>query len=195
MCGRYVVDIDKKVLDEILEEVKSHTVSEAVMMTVKMEGEIFPTDTVPIRMIDGYQIMRWGFRTDKRNVINARSETAMEKPMFRQSMIERRCLIVASGYYEWKQGTGGRKIKYEFSLLDNSLFYLAGCYRTEHESSECSFVILTREATPEFSSIHDRMPVVFTSQQADRWLEAKDSNITELMEQSTTELKARVALK
>jgi len=60
MCGRYVVEIDKKTLDEILEEIKSHTVSEAVVMTVKMEGEIFPTDTVPVRTTNGYQIMRWG---------------------------------------------------------------------------------------------------------------------------------------
>jgi len=191
MCGRYVVEIDKKTLDEIFEEVKSHTVSEAVMMTVKMEGEIFPTDTVPIRTMDGYQIMRWGFRTDKRDVINARSETAMEKPMFRTNMIERRCLIVASGYYEWKHETNSRKTKYEFSLPDYSLFYLAGCYRAERGSSDCSFVILTREATSEFSSIHDRMPVVFTSQQADRWLDADETDITGLMEQSTTELAAR----
>jgi len=195
MCGRYVVEIDKKTLDEILEEVRSHTVSEAVIMTVKMEGEIFPTDTVPIRTVDGYQIMRWGFQTNKRDVINARSETAMEKPMFWQNMIERRCLIIASGYYEWKHETSGRKTKYEFSLPDKSLFYLAGCYRTEHGSSECSFVILTREATPEFNSIHDRMPVVFTGQQADRWLEAEETDIAELMEQSTTELKARIAIK
>ena len=193
MCGRYVVVIDKKTLDDILKEVQSHSVSEAVMMTVKMEGEIFPTDTVPIRTVDGYQIMRWGFRTDKRDVINARSETAMEKPMFRTNMIERRCLVVASGYYEWKHEPNGKKTKYEFSMPDKSLFYLAGCYRIERGSSDCSFVILTREATPEFSSIHDRMPVVFTSQQADSWLETTDTGITELMEQSTTELVARAA--
>lgn len=195
MCGRYVVDIDKKTLDEILKEVQSHTVSEAVLMTVKMEGEIFPADTVPVRTASGYQIMRWGFQTNKRDVINARSETALEKPMFRQSMIERRCLVIASGYYEWKHEPGGRKTKYEFFLPDASLLYLAGCYRIERGPSDCSFVILTREATPEFSSIHDRMPVVFTGEQAEAWLGADDGDITGLMEQSTTELKTQLAAK
>jgi len=119
----------------------------------------------------------------------------MEKPMFRSNMIERRCLIVASGYYEWKQAPGGRKTKYEFSLPDKSLFYLAGCYRVERGSSDFSFVILTREATTEFSAIHGRMPVVLTSEQADGWLEADDTDITEFMEQSTTELQACIATK
>jgi len=117
----------------------------------------------------------------------------MEKPMFRQNMIERRRLIVASGYYEWKQEQNGRKTKYEFSLPDKSLFYLAGCYRIERDSG-CSFVILTREATPEFSSIHDRMPVVFTSQQAEKWLQVDEININEFIAQSSIGLKSQVAL-
>ena len=192
MCGRFVMKIDKKDLDEIIEQVQANLDEGTELLSIKMEGEVFPTNIVPIKTAGGIRPMRWGFRTGKRDVINARSETVMEKPMFRGAMIERRCLILASGYYEWKKEADGSKTKYEFSNPGEALTYLAGCYRIESDAPGASFVILTRDATDEFAPIHDRMPVVLSSTQADEWLgidgAADGTDITALIEQSVVDL-------
>lgn len=97
--------------------------------------------------------------------------------------------------FEWRRESDNSKTKYEFYLPGESLFYMAGCYRVEKGSSNCSFVILTREATAEFSPLHNRMPVLFSYEQADKWLQAEEADIGELIEQSETDLIARVATK
>jgi len=188
MCGRFVMQIDKKILDEIMDKVQKKVTDQATLMSLKMEGEIFPTNVVPIKTADGYAPMKWGFEMSGRSVINARSETALEKPMFRTAMLERRCLIVASGYYEWKSEPTGPKSKYEFSVPGQSLMYLAGCYRTEKDLAVPAFVILTRDAIPAFEAIHNRMPVVLDQADADEWLQGSDVDLTGLMTHSLTKL-------
>jgi len=190
MCGRFVINIDQKHLDEIIAEVQKHVSDTQTLMSLKMEGEIFPTNVVPIKTADGYRPMKWGFEMSGRSgsVINARSETALEKPMFRTAMAEQRCLIIASGYYEWKSEADGSKTKYEFSAPDQPWMFLAGCYRIEKDLPYPAFVILTRDATPAFEPIHNRMPVVFSSAQAEQWLHGTDVNLTELMGSSQTAL-------
>ncbi len=127
---------------------------------VKLDGEIFPSDTVPVRTApEIYLPMSWGFTSfNKRLVINARSETALEKPMFKEAMLERRCLIPASGYYEWET-VNGKKQRYAF-YEENALLFLAGCYRKEKDEDLFRFVILTRDASDHFRYVHDRMPVI-----------------------------------
>jgi putative SOS response-associated peptidase YedK len=115
--------------------------------------------------------MRWGFTGFKKKpVINARSETALEKPMFRESMLERRCLVLASAYYEWKK-EGNQKTKYRFYFPDTSLL-LAGCYRQEQNEPVPRFTILTQEAYPDIEYIHDRMPVIVSANYASDWLKS-----------------------
>jgi putative SOS response-associated peptidase YedK len=188
MCGRFVMEIDKKELDEIFKEVQRNVADGQTLMSLKMEGEIFPTNIVPIKTADGYFPMKWGFDMRGRSVINARSETALEKPMFRTALLERRCLIIASGYYEWQDCENGSKTKYEFSVPGQNTMYLAGCYRRDRDEPLDSFVILTRDATPEFEAIHNRMPVVLTDRQAHAWLESDTQNLTRLMADSLTAL-------
>ena len=187
MCGRYFIEVSDEVLREICEEIQRGQQKRAPeeQLTIKFDGEIFPTDVVPVQTGDAlYQPMKWGFTgfQGKRPVINARSETALEKPMFRFPMREQRCLIPASGYYEWKQ-EGSRKIKYKLFDPQNPLFF-AGCYRQEHDSDLARFVILTRAAAPDIAMIHDRMPVVIPRQLAGAWLnespDVLDSAITDL---------------
>ena len=110
MCGRYYIEIDERELRQIADEIEKKTKGPPGQMTLKAGGEVFPTDVVPVQTgINQYLPMKWGFvGFDGKPMINARSETALEKPMFRQSMLERRCLIPASGYYEW-QKTGKAK--------------------------------------------------------------------------------------
>lgn len=170
MCGRYYIDIDEKDLREIASEVEKSTQEYPGQMTFKTSGEIFPSDVVPVQTGAGeYHLMKWGFPGfDKRLVINAKSETALQKSMFRESMLERRCLIPASGYYEW-QKDGSKKIKYQF-FIPNMPIYLAGCWRQEKDSPFQTFVILTRPAVKVFEEIHDRMPVIIPQSHIRTWL-------------------------
>lgn len=172
MCGRYYIEIDKSELEDICRQVQQNTQKEAEQLTFNMQsGEVFPTNIVPIRTGDSaYAAMKWGFTAyDGKLLINARSETALEKPTFKKSLLERRCLIPASGYYEWqKQGTV--KQKYSFYMPDKKPIYMAGCYRQEEGNPISSFVILTKAASQSLREIHDRMPVIIPEDRIHAWL-------------------------
>ena len=111
--------------------------------------------------------MKWGFRDPYHNslVINARSETAPEKQMFAESMRDRRCIIPASGYYEWDSA----RARYRFSRPDGGLVLLAGFYRKE--TGEDHYTILTTEANECMASVHPRMPVTIEKYEIRDWLE------------------------
>jgi putative SOS response-associated peptidase YedK len=117
MCGRFYIEKDDPAeeLLKIIAEIERKLKDDGLHIK---QGEIFPTDIVPAianSKTHGVEpfAMKWGFsRFDGSGVIiNARSETAMERSMFRQPMLERRCLIPASNYFEW-QAVGGKKIKH-----------------------------------------------------------------------------------
>ena len=112
MCGRYYIDdgIDSGELQEIIDTVNRRSNADQV----KTSGEIFPTDTVPIiansrAMAPSAFAMSWGYTLpDGKRIINARSESAEEKPMFRDGMAQRRCAVPATNYFEWSV-PGSRK--------------------------------------------------------------------------------------
>ena len=170
MCGRYYIEVDEKDLEDIVNEVEKKMRKYPEQLTLKTSGEIFPTDIVPVQVgVNEYLPMKWGFvGFNGKPVINARSETALDKPMFQKAMLERRCLIPASGYYEW-QKIGSQKTKFKLYVPDSPL-YLAGCYREEANSSLFNFVILTRQAGSGIENIHDRMPVIITHKHKEKWL-------------------------
>ncbi|MCL1829657.1 MAG: SOS response-associated peptidase [Oscillospiraceae bacterium] len=170
MCGRYYIEIGDEELREIAGEIEKNRQNFPGQMTIKTNGDIFPTDIVPVRTgPQQYLPMRWGFTGPGGNpVINARSETAAQKPMFRQATAENRCLIPASGYYEW-QICKGEKIRYRFRL-PGSAMYLAGCYRKEQPGSVFNFVILTKKAQEDIEDIHKRMPAIIPRKSAEEWL-------------------------
>ena len=169
MCGRYYIDISDAELQEIVRSIEEKRDSHE-QLTFKRSGEIFPTDIVPVQTgLGSYDLMKWGFiGFNGKPVINARSETALEKPMFKQSMLERRCLAPASGYYEWKKD-GNRKTKYRF-CIPHIPIYLAGCWRREKAGGLYTFVILTQPAQEGIATIHDRMPVIITPDRIETWL-------------------------
>ena len=172
MCGRYYVEIDDKELRDICEEIqkKQREEENPEQLEIKFSGEIFPTDIVPvIAGTNKYLPMRWGFTGfDKRPLINARSETALMKATFREHMRNRRCLVPASGYYEWKR-EGSKKIKHRIYVPDEPI-YMAGCYRQEQGELLPRFVILTKAAGQGLEEIHDRMPVIVPNEYAGEWL-------------------------
>ena len=107
-------------------------------------------------------------------MINARAETAAEKPAFRAAFRARRCLVVADGFYEWQKTTGGAKQPYYIRLKDDAPFAIAGLWERwsppEGEAVE-SCALLTTAANDLLRPIHDRMPVILAPAAYDAWLE------------------------
>ncbi|QBG47540.1 SOS response-associated peptidase [Verrucomicrobia bacterium S94] len=103
----------------------------------------------------------WGFENPRSTspVINARSETLTERPMFKSLLFTHRCLIPADGFYEWKD-----RQPYYFQTLKKQLFAFAGLYKR----GRC--VIITRAADHNMQGIHDRMPVILSPEQWKDWL-------------------------
>ncbi len=170
MCGRYYIPEpdDDAGFKEILEHVKKVYGNQPAYAGMK-RGEIFPTDIVPVVTGNAPALMKWGFpRFDgKGQVINARLETADEKPMFRKSYAAARCLVPAGHYFEWRKD-GARKTKY--AVGRDGMIYMAGLYRREPDWPLPLFVILTRPAAPGLAFIHDRMPVIVPEAVRRKWL-------------------------
>jgi len=180
MCGRFYTDFDDAQYREMLAMLYLRSEREAGLLMLK-NGEVFPTDTVAALDADGPRAMRWGFaRFDgKGKVINARSETALEKNMFRSPMLTSegaaarrqagRCLIPANAYFEWETREK-QKIKYKLRPAKEGLFTFAGLYRSEVGADTPVFVILTAPAAAGISFIHERMPLILPPNQREAWL-------------------------
>lgn len=195
MCGRYYIQADEDMgreLRAILAEVERRQGNSEAHAAMKV-GEIFPSNIVPVIGAEGASLMKWGYSGYKNRVINARSETAFEKPMFRRSMMERRCLIPASGYYEWRRTPSGGKSKQKYALYrPGRPIYMAGLWRMEQGETLPVFVILTREAGPGIAEIHDRMPVILPEGAREAWT-APQADAGRLMEQAVREMAFRMA--
>ncbi|MGI5971703.1 MAG: SOS response-associated peptidase [Oscillospiraceae bacterium] len=172
MCGRYFIDdgYDPEISGIIgqINDIYCGTPELSQMRT----GEIFPTDIAPVITARSPALMKWGFsRWDgKGRIINARLETAGERPMFRQHFISRRCLIPASRYFEWRRDQGKKQ---KYAIGQKGAIYMAGLYAFEEGSRLPLFVILTRPADICVSFIHDRMPVIVGRDMMRPWIEGE----------------------
>ena len=205
MCGRFFVEGESE--NELLARMIAEAERRQQAITDESSiarGEVYPACTVAAMAVGktgdiGIFPMVWGFHLQPNNklIINTRSETALEKPLFKKSMIERRCLIPCSWYFEWEtrdaqqslldgmpslqiQAAGpiakGKaknpsKIKYAIRPKAPGIIYLAGIYRYEENQKLPVLSILTREPAPEISFIHDRMPVIFSDKLHGQWLD------------------------
>ncbi len=115
----------------------------------------------------GASEMVWGFSNPVKKglIINARAETAREKITFADSIARRRCVIPASGFYEWDQ----HKARFRFTSPDGGLILLAGFYREEQGIPR--YTILTTEANSSMIKVHDRMPVMIGRSEIRPWIE------------------------
>ncbi len=116
-------------------------------------------------------------------LINARAETAAQKPAFRAAMRQRRCLVVADGFYEW-QKTGKRKVPHLIGMRDDRPFGFAALWevwqRPDQPAIE-SCTLLTTEANELVRPLHDRMPAIVAPSDYDRWLDPAVASLERLM--------------
>jgi len=181
MCSRYFLDADGNII--------AYTFR-VPAADVKKRYNIAPTQAAPVvrlarRDESGSEpprelaMLRWGLVPSwakelavGTQMINARAETVAEKPAFRKALEKRRCIVPATGFYEW-QGAPGQKQPYAITFPEAPVFAFAGLWeRWRPESGEPvdTFTIVTTDANETVGSIHDRMPVILSPEQADIWL-------------------------
>ncbi len=187
MCGRFYIDpeIDEIEIQKIINEI-NHKYYNTQELAAMKTGEIYPTDIVPAITAESPALMKWGFAgPDKKlRIINARLETATEKPMFRNLFTAQRCLIPASFYFEWTKHT---TVKQKYAIGTREPIYMAGLYRFEENVSIPLFVILTCPAADELSFIHDRMPVILAKEYHKSWLN-KSADLPDIQKNYITRL-------
>ena len=179
MCGRFYIPEDDS--SEELQRIINHL--NRKKPTPVKTGEVRPTDVAAV-IANNKSLqptpfaMKWGYSlADRQPIINARSETADSKPLFRDGMQQRRCLIPASHYFEW-QRLANKKIKNAIRPVNSKEMYMAGVYRIQNGIPE--FVILTREPGESIRHIHDRMPVILPRDALNDWMNIRYS-ATEVM--------------
>lgn len=116
-------------------------------------------------------------------MINARCETAAEKPSFRHALKRRRCVLPASGFYEWERTPGGHKQPWLIKSSDHTPLALAGLWEIWNgpngEMIE-SCTIITTSATSKLRHLHDRMPVLIPPDQIPAWLDRRNEDVDDL---------------
>lgn len=188
MCGRYSLSKSKIELEERFQA--------ELLPDFKPRYNIAPTQLVPVitsQSAKGFSFFYWGITPDfgqnkpvAQKLINARSESVMEKISFKSSFEKRRCLIPADGFYEWKKLGKKTKIPYRFTLREDELFAFAGIweeYETVNGEIQHTFLILTTSPNEIVSEIHDRMPVILNRQMEKKWLDnyTPESELLEML--------------
>jgi putative SOS response-associated peptidase YedK len=186
MCGRFVITSAPEALRQVF--------GYAEQPNFPPRYNIAPTQPVPVVTIENgnrhFRLMRWGFLPawvkDPRQfslVINARSETLLEKPAFKNAIKRRRCLIPADGYYEWHT-TEQRKRPYFIHRRDGQPVGFAALAETwigPNGEELDTVAIVTAAASPDLAVLHHRVPVTITPADFDRWLDGFPDDVTEAM--------------
>jgi len=177
MCGRFALSAKTKDIEKLFPQLKSNE-------ELKPRYNIAPTQ--PIAAIlnsspNEISFIKWGlipfWAKDKsigNKMINARAETLLEKPAFRNLLKKRRCLIIADGFFEWKKIEGEkRKIPYFIKMKSGNPFVFAGLWdqwKSEKGELITSATIITTRPNKDLKNIHNRMPVILLPQESKLWL-------------------------
>ncbi|MCH8260501.1 MAG: SOS response-associated peptidase [Planctomycetes bacterium] len=175
MCGRYNIIASAAELAELF--------GIDLVDWTEPRYNVAPTQMAPIIRIDSdsenrkFEMLKWGMMPRwlkvPKPIINVRSETIMDKPTFRKSFEERRCLVPATGFYEW-QKLGSAKQPFHIFKRDEPIFAFAGIWdRFKGADDEMieSYAILTTSPNEVTAPIHNRMPVILDPAGCERWLD------------------------
>lgn len=162
MCGRYYINQEMfRELEQILHLVKPDYLSsgdifpsQRAMILIGQEGALAPHDAW------------WGIPgKEKQNLIlHARAESLRDRPMFRENFARRRCLIPASGFYEWNS----QREKAVFSHASHKIIFMAGIYGKYYNRD--AFVVITTQANASAAPVHDRMPLIIRPEEISDWI-------------------------
>lgn len=173
MCGRFTITHPNEALAALFGALPGNDLPPAP------RHNICPTQPVAVVTSDGgmrrLMTMRWGFipswyktPTDGPLIINARSETVAAKPAFREAVRARRCIVPASGFYEWTAGPDKTRLPYYITRADGAPMALAGLWQLWGDQVTCA--VVSTEAGPGMAGIHDREPVILDPADWPLWL-------------------------
>lgn len=190
MCGRFTMAIDS-------EDLRTELALGQIPPDWEKRYNIAPSqDVATVPNPDNRDVvwMRWGLvpfwakdPSIGNKMINARAETVAEKPSFRNSFKNKRCLILANGFYEWRK-SGGQSIPFYFQLKGGEPFAFAGLWDDWENKGVSSMpglpglttcTLITTSANEDVRAVHPRMPVVLTKETMWDWLEEDDPKILE----------------
>jgi putative SOS response-associated peptidase YedK len=192
MCGRYTFQPTEAFYERF--HIANH------LDSLMARYNIAPGQMVPVVIADGprrVMLMRWGliphWAKDEKTaykMINARVETLTQRPAFRGLLSHHRCLVPASGFYEW-QGEGRDKTPYYIYPEDRRYIAFAGLYDVwinSHGEELSTFTIITTEANDFMARLHNRMPVIIGRELEDAWLDpelTKAQDVLNVLSRST----------
>ena len=178
MCGRYSL---KEAPDVLKSQFQFNT-----SLNIQPRYNIAPSQLAPIVIQDEtnrkLSLLKWGFSSreqtnpsSKNYLINVRAETLLENHSLKKACTNRRCLVLADGFYEWKKEYNKNQ-PYRIHLANNNVFAFAGLWKEEYlsnsdEGKQTNFAIITAEALHSITHIHKRMPVILTRENYASWLD------------------------
>lgn len=178
MCGRYTNHLS---WTEIVELYELTDAGPALNLAPRLN--IAPTQDVPfVAVEEGRRVLKmgrwwlvphWSKELPKYAMFNARSEDAAKKPAFRDAFKHKRCLIPATGYYEWTKGEDGGKDPHLIRLPGGQAFSFAGLWAHNAQLNITSCTILTTKAADEIAELHHRMPIILKPAVYGEWLDNK----------------------
>jgi len=183
MCNRYRFTEKIEALARVFLELN------AMNLRLAPRFNVAPTQQAPVLVPGedqrpGIEMMRWGLvpswsKDGKGGFLNARSETAAEKPAFRDAWRHRRCLVIAHGFYEWQTVPHGKQ-PWHFHLKGDELMCFAGLWETWKQKDSAqeplrTFTILTTSANALVAPLHDRMPVILPQEAWRTWIDARST--------------------
>ena len=187
MCGRYAITLPDEAMRQIF-------ATDNLIQSVPRYN-IAPTQPVIAIWNDeadrrAARLARWGlvphWVRDPREfplLVNARAESMAEKPAFRDSVKHKRCILPASGYYEWRTLPNGKKQPYYITLATGEPMALAGLYSSwmgpDGEEID-TLATITVPAGPDVAHIHHRMPALMIGDQIDAWLDVRNVRFAEV---------------
>lgn len=188
MCARYTFTLDK-------EKIKKRFNVNNLPEDLNPRFNLAPTQKAPVIRADSERtvsMLRWGlipfWAKDAKfgsKMFNARCETLAEKPSFKTQLKEKRCLVIADGFYEWAEVEGRKaRVPIRFVLKDREPFAFAGLWDKwkDPKGGEIeTFTIITTDANDLIGPMHDRMPVILSREEEKAWLDPAQKNPVELL--------------
>ena len=170
MCGRFYLDADTEFLLNYY-----HMKYEPKVITDKQI--FYPSQEAPVIIEVANErrigLMKWGFGSQK-PIFNSRAETIHSKVTFKEAYEKRRCIIPATGFYEWSEHE--KKDRYKVEVPDQPLLHMAGIYtKVLREDGQVvwQFTVVTKEANADMRLIHHRMPLMLDASHLSTWMNSK----------------------
>ena len=191
MCGRFISITEEKKIKKLFDINKVNNFAEK-------SYNVSPQQNINVILFDEGDVkldsIKWGYSfyneyTNKNQlIINSRLETINSKILFKESYLKRKCLVLANGYFEWKI-INNEKHPFFINLPDKEIIYFAAIWRIEKTNNNTLSVccIITKEANNEIKNIHNRMPVIFSYNEALKYLDDNNNEFINNLKKSEVE--------